>query len=614
MQPVPFLMKRKKKRQMEHLNRGMIAVRTDTGVLVSWRLLASDEEDEPFWLYRDGKQLTHRPITDSTNYLDHDGRCASVYTLKTKQGIDTTCNVWEHPFLDIPLNQPTPGVTPDGNTYTYSANDASIGDLDGDGEYEIVLKWDPSNAKDNAHDGYTGEVLIDAYRLDGTFLWRVNLGKNIRAGAHYTQFMVYDLDGDGKAEIVMKTADGTVDGQGIIIGDVNADYRNEQGRILTGPEFITVFSGETGEALVTDDYDPSRGELSDWGDEYGNRMDRFLAGVAYLDGVKPSVVMARGYYTRTVLVAYDYREGQLKKRWVFDSNQGYEDYAGQGNHSLSVADVDGDGKDEIIYGAMTVDHDGTGLYTTKLGHGDALHVGDFDPTRQGIEVFQVHEDARLPYGLSFRDGETGELLWGAPANTDVGRGMAAHIDPRYEGVLLWAIDPPGNDDASYGLYTVKGEKLSEHAPPSANFAIWWDGDLLRELLDHDFNGIEGKPHISKWDYEKEELIKIMEPDGVRSNNFTKGNPVLQANLFGDWREQVIWRTENSEALRLYTTTHVTSHRFYTLMHDPIYRLSIAWQNTAYNQPPHTGFYLGTGMKKPERPHVYLVKSATHIKE
>ncbi|MEC0672029.1 rhamnogalacturonan lyase [Bacillus haynesii] len=601
-----------KPRQMEHLNRGLVAVKTKKGVFLSWRLLGTDPEETAFNLYRNGHRINPTPISSSTNFLDKHGNGKSVYYVTKVLGdkeVETSPKtaVWQKPYLDVPLNKPDGGTTPDGVLYTYSANDASIGDLDGDGEYEIVLKWDPSNSKDNAHNGYTGEVIIDAYKLDGTLMWRIQLGKNIRAGAHYTQLMVYDLDGDGKAEIAMKTADGTVDGTGRVIGDQAADYRNEDGRILDGPEYLSIFHGETGRELATVDYDPPRGRLEDWGDGYGNRMDRFLAGIAYLDGEMPSLVMARGYYTRTVLVAYNFRDGKLTKLWTFDSDKpGNEGYAGQGNHSLSVADVDDDGKDEIVYGAMAVDHDGTGLYTTGLGHGDAMHVSDLDPDRPGLEVFQVHEDPRLPYGLSFRDAGTGEILWGVPADTDVGRGMAAHIDPRYQGALVWAIDPPGNEGKSYGLYTSKGEKLSDAAPASANFAIWWDGDLLRELLDHDWKEPAGIPKIDKWDYHSGRLVNLLTADGTLSNNWTKGTPVLQANLFGDWREDVVFRTVRSDALRIYTTTELTEHRFYTFMHDPVYRLGVAWQNVAYNQPPHPGFYLGTGMKKPPRPNIYTV--------
>ncbi|MCY7849850.1 rhamnogalacturonan lyase [Bacillus haynesii] len=597
---------------MEHLNRGLVAVKTKKGVFLSWRLLGTDPEETAFNLYRNGQRINSTPISSSTNFLDKHGNEKSLYYVTKVLGdkeVETSHKtaVWEKPYMDVPLNKPEGGITPDGAMYTYSANDASIGDLDGDGEYEIVLKWDPSNSKDNAHNGYTGEVIIDAYKLDGTFMWRIHLGKNIRAGAHYTQLMVYDLDGDGKAEIAMKTADGTVDGTGRVIGDQAADYRNEDGRILDGPEYLSIFHGETGRELATVDYDPPRGRLEDWGDGYGNRMDRFLAGIAYLDGERPSLVMARGYYTRTVLVAYNFRDGKLTKLWTFDSDKpGNEGYAGQGNHSLSVADVDDDGKDEIVYGAMAVDHDGTGLYTTGLGHGDAMHVSDLDPDRPGLEVFQVHEDPRLPYGLSFRDAGTGEILWGVPADTDVGRGMAAHIDPRYQGALVWAIDPPGNEGKSYGLYTSKGDKLSDAAPATANFAIWWDGDLLRELLDHDWKEPAGIPKIDKWDYHSGRLVNLLTADGTLSNNWTKGTPVLQANLFGDWREDVVFRTARSDALRIYTTTELTEHRFYTFMHDPVYRLGVAWQNVAYNQPPHPGFYLGTGMKKPPRPNIYTV--------
>uniref|UniRef100_UPI000463BBEF rhamnogalacturonan lyase n=1 Tax=Bacillus subtilis TaxID=1423 RepID=UPI000463BBEF len=472
--------------------------------------------------------------------------------------------------------------------YTYSANDASVGDVDGDGQYELILKWDPSNSKDNSQDGYTGDVLIDAYKLDGTKLWRINLGKNIRAGAHYTQFMVYDLDGDGKAEVAMKTADGTKDGTGKVIGNANADYRNEQGRVLSGPEYLTVFQGSTGKELVTANFEPARGNVSDWGDSYGNRVDRFLAGIAYLDGQRPSLIMTRGYYAKTMLVAYNFRDGKLSKLWTLDSSKsGNEAFAGQGNHNLSIADVDGDGKDEIIFGSMAGDHDGKGMYSTGLGHGDALHTGDLDPGRPGLEVFQVHEDKNAKYGLSFRDAATGKILWGVYAGKDVGRGMAADIDPRYPGQEVWA---------NGSLYSAKGVKIGSGAPSSTNFGIWWDGDLLREQLDSN--------RIDKWDYQNGVSKNVLTASGAAANNGTKATPTLQADLLGDWREEVVWRAEDSSALRIYTTTIPTEHRLYTLMHDPVYRLGIAWQNVAYNQPPHTSFFLGDGMAEQPKPNMY----------
>ncbi|WP_430211293.1 rhamnogalacturonan lyase [Paenibacillus amylolyticus] len=576
---------------MEYLDRGVVAVKTGTGVFISWRLLGTEGSNVSFNVYRDGTKVNPTPITNSTNLQDASGTSSSKYTVRavvsgTEQAASAAASVWGNNYLSVPLSVPAGGTTPDGVAYTYSANDASAGDLDGDGEYELIVKWDPSNSKDNSQSGYTGEVFIDAYKLNGTRLWRISLGKNIRAGAHYTQFMVYDLDGDGKAEVAMKTADGTKDGTGVVIGDASKDYRNSSGYVLSGPEFLTVFNGQTGKALSTVNYEPARGNVSSWGDNYGNRVDRFLAAIAYLDGERPSLVMARGYYTRTVLVAYNWRNGQLTKQWTFDSNtSGNSGYAGQGNHNLSVADVDGDGKDEIVYGAMAVDDNGKGLYTTGLHHGDAMHLSDLDPDRPGLEVFQVHETPSNA-GVEFRDAGTGQLIWGVKTTKDIGRGMAADIDPRYKGAEVWA-------DGS--LYTAKGQKLGTTLPSSTNFGIWWDGDLLRELLDSN--------RIDKWNYANSTTMNLLTASGVSSNNGTKSTPNLQADLFGDWREEVVWRTNDSSALRIYTTTAVTDKRIYTLMHDPVYRLGVAWQNVAYNQPPHTGFYLGEGMSTPPVPNI-----------
>ncbi|WP_454192922.1 rhamnogalacturonan lyase [Paenibacillus sp. Marseille-Q7038] len=580
-------------RQMEYLDRGVVAVKTDTGVFVSWRLLGTEGTGVTFNVYRDVVKVNATPIMNSTNLQDAAGTTSSKYTVRaivngTEQAASSAVSVWGSNYLSVPLSKPAAGTTPDGVNYTYSANDASAGDLDGDGKYELIVKWDPSNSKDNSQSGYTGEVFVDAYKLDGTRLWRIGLGKNIRAGAHYTQFMVYDLDGDGKAEVAMKTADGSKDGTGAVIGDGTKDYRNSSGYILTGPEYLTIFNGLTGKVLTTVNYDPPRGTVSSWGDNYGNRVDRFLAGIAYLDGERPSLVMARGYYTRSVLVAYDYRNGQLTKRWTFDTNtSGNSAYAGQGNHNLSIGDVDNDGKDEIIYGAMAVDDNGTGLYTTKLGHGDAMHFSDLDPDRAGMEVFQVHETPSATAGLEFRDARTGALIWGIPTSADIGRGMAADVDPRYKGAEVWAAG---------AMYTAKGQLISNKLP-STNFGIWWDGDLSRELLDNN--------RIDKWNYDTSTVTNLLTASGAASNNTTKATPALQADLLGDWREEAVWRTTDSSALRIYTTTALTETRIYTLMHDPVYRLGIAWQNVAYNQPPHTSFYLGTGMNTPPAPNIRL---------
>ncbi|WP_274655229.1 rhamnogalacturonan lyase [Paenibacillus humicola] len=588
---------------MEALGRGLIAVKTARGVYAGWRLLGGEaDKGVAFNLYRDGIRVNAEPLTGATNLTDADGTLESVYRVcavvdGAEMPPSAEAFVWEKPYHAVPLQKPDGSVTPDGIAYEYSANDAGVGDVDGDGEYEIVLKWDPSNSHDNAHDGYTGNVYLDCYRLDGTLLWRIDLGRNIRAGAHYTQFLVYDLDGDGRAELVCKTADGTTDGTGAVIGDADADYRNERGFIVEGPEYLTVFEGLTGRALATVPYVPPRGDIRAWGDGDGNRVDRFLACVAYLDGERPSIVMCRGYYTRSVLAAFDWRNGELTPRWVFDSDDGvHAAYAGQGNHSVSVADVDGDGCDEIVYGSCVVDHDGAGLYSTGLGHGDAMHVGKLVPGRPGLQVFQVHETPSAS-GIEMHDAGTGELLWGAPSKYDVGRGLCADIDPRFEGEECWA---------ARKLFTAQGELISDTSiPSSVNFAIWWDGDLLRELLDRN--------RIDKWDYEGMRTVNLLTADGCASNNGTKATPCLQADLLGDWREEAVWRAEDSRELRIYTTTDETEHRIYTLMHDPVYRLSIAWQNVAYNQPPHPGFHLGVGMAEPPVPAIYTVPD-TNLKE
>jgi rhamnogalacturonan endolyase len=591
-------------RQMENLGRGVVAVHDAGKVFVSWRLLGTEPDTLAFDVLRsaDGAaavKLNGRPLREGTWFVDETADLSrpNTYTVRPLgRGPSGSFTLKANPpsgsYLTLPLQ------TPDG----YTPNDASVGDLDGDGEYEIVLHQ-TGRSRDNSQAGQTDPPILQAYKLDGTLLWTINLGRNIREGAHYTQFMVYDLDGDGRAEIACKTADGTVDGTGKLIGDAEADYRNEAGYILRGPEFLTIFDGRTGAALATTNYipprhptklDPTPEELHEiWGDGYGNRCDRFLACVAYLDGRRPSLVMCRGYYTRSVLAAWDWRDGRLTQRWVFDSDDGTpgnRQYRGQGAHSLTAGDVDGDGRDEIVYGACAIDDNGKGLYSTRLGHGDALHMTDMDPERPGLEVWMVHETPRAygANGLEFRDARSGKLIWGKSGEgADVGRGVAFDIDPRHRGYEMWA--------SRGALYNARGEVISTNKPAAMNFGVWWDGDRLRELLD--------KNWIAKWDWKESKLVRLLTAEDCSSNNGTKATPTLSADILGDWREEVIWRTNDGKALRIYTTTVPTPHRCYTLMHDPQYRLAIAWQNVAYNQPPHPGFFFGEGMKKPPRPNI-----------
>ena len=571
-------------RQMERLDRGVISVRSGNGNLVSWRWLAADPADVAFNVYRDGTKVNAAPITGSTNHLDSGAASGAAYTVRavvggTEQTASPTALRFAAGYLDVPIQNP--------DTARYAASDASVGDLDGDGRPDLILKWEPLNAKDNSQSGVTDPVHIDGYKLDGTRLWRINLGRNIRAGAHYTQFQVYDYDGDGTAEVAMKTADGTVSGTGQVIGNANADHRNASGYILTGPEFLTVFSGRTGATLATADYDPPRGNVASWGDNYGNRVDRFLAGTAYLDGSRPSIIMARGYYTRSVIAAWDFRNGTLTRRWTFDSNaSGNGSYAGQGNHSLSIADVDADGRDEIVYGAMTVDDNGGRLWNTGHGHGDAGHVGDLDPARPGLEVFKVSEDASKPSSW-FADARTGQVLWSTPAGGDNGRGVSADIWAGSPGAESWSSAPAG-------LRSPNGTVVNSRKPGSANFLAWWDADPVRELLDG--------TRIDKYGTASD--TRLLTASGVHSNNGTKSTPSLSGDILGDWREEVIWPTTDNTALRIYSTPTPTDRRITTLLQDAQYRVALAWQNTAYNQPPHPSFFIGADMRTPPRPTIH----------
>jgi rhamnogalacturonan endolyase len=646
-------------RVMERLGRGVVAVQEADGkVFVSWRLLGTDPTAIAFNLYRttataplpdpsrfgsrpDGHplaeghgpgnperrpfvpqsdlaagtiKLNDQPLDGPTLFLDADAHLdrETKYFVRPivaeQEGEPSAPFVFSAgatplPYVSIPLQ------TPEG----YTPGDASVGDLDGDGEYEIVLKQE-QRPRDNGRAGLTGETLLQAYKIDGKLLWTIHLGKNIREGAHCTQFMVYDLDGDGRAEIACKTADGTIDGTGKVIGDAKADHRNERGHIAKGPEFLTVFDGFTGAVLTTVPYvpgrhptktDPTPDELKVvWGDDHNNRSDRYLACIAYLDGEHPSLVMCRGYYTRTVLVAWDWRDGKLTQRWVFDSDDGTpgnEKYRGQGNHNLSVADVDGDGRDEIVYGACVIDDNGKGLYSTGWGHGDAMHVGDLVPSNPGLEVFDIQERFDKE-GMSMRDARTGRVIFTIPAvkadeeggdkGEGPGRGNAFNIDPRYPGAESWAAGAEMD-----GIYDAAGKQILAHRPHGfpCNFGVLWDGDFLTELLDQN--------RIVKWNWKTEQLEPLLVAHGCTSNNGTKSTPALSCDLWGDWREEVIWRTRDNKELRIYTSTIPTNHRLFTLMHDPQYRLSVAWQNVAYNQPPHTSFYLDESVPLPPAPAI-----------
>lgn len=607
--------------QAEYLNRGVVAVKTDTGVFVSWRSLESDAKSMTFDVYRDGVKVNETPIVAGTNLHDAAGTASSTYVVKayvdgTEVESTQPTAAWGDVFLRVHLDRPA-GGTIEGNSknsdskhtvkddYTYSPNDCSVGDVDGDGEYELFVKWDPDNSQDNSFAGITAPVYIDCYKLDGTKLWRINLGQNIRAGAHYTQFLVYDFDGDGKAELAVKTAPGTIDGQGkaVLMGDdkVTDKYANSKGQIMSGPEYLTVFNGQTGAEMATVAFNPPRSirTNSQWGDSYGNRSERYLAAVAYLDGQKPSIVMCRGYYTASYLCAWDFDGKSLKQRWLHKSETKGKDAYGEGAHSLTVGDCDGDGCDEIVYGACAIDHDGSMLYRTGGGHGDALHLGDFDPDREGLEVFMVHEEkgSGYPFDSEFRDAKTGEIIWKTvQTGHDIGRGLVGDLSDNWRGYEIWPgsyyADGSTNVNATFDC---KGNLLVNRRA-STCFRIYWDGDLLDELFDGKYDSSKGvsNPIIEKVKADLTGSTTLMQFNkwNAQSCNTTKATPCLSADILGDWREEIIlWDGANSSDLLIFSTTIPSRYRVPCLMQDHNYRMAIAWQNVGYNQPPHLGYYL-----------------------
>lgn len=585
--------------QVERLDRGVVAVPTPGGGnLVSWRLFGYEPKGLAFAVYRDGEKITEEPITESTNFVDRSGSPASKYTvsaiLEGNEGAPSPeQRVWQDGYLEIPTPPPPSGSNASGS-YSYTSSDGSVGDLDGDGQYELIIKWDPSNSKDNSQSGHTGNVFLDAYSFDGTRLWRIDLGVNIRAGAHYTQFIVYDFDGDGRAEVALRTAPGTRDGSGSFLhtgpaatDNDSTDYRNGDGYILTGPEYITVFDGVSGNEIATVPYEVGRGNLNDWGDTYGNRVDRFLASAAFLhESGRPSLLMGRGMYTRTTFTAWHFDGENLTREFVSD-NPSNGTYAGKGAHSISIANVDDDPMQEIVNGGATFDHDGKPICAVPFyAHGDALHVTDLIPSRPGLEVFMPYESGGVP-AYAMRDARTCEILWkGADTSADgegPGRGVAADVDPRTPGAEAWVSGSGmlrGDTGANVGT-----------APRFVNFLIWWDGDLSREVLDSNT--------VAQVDGEGGTLTA----SGCSSNNGTKSTPTLSGDLIGDFREEVVFRCGNS--VRIYSTPEPTAHRIYTLMHDPQYRAAISWQNVEYNQPPHPSFHIGEGMAEPPVPDIHL---------
>ena len=583
--------------QMENLDRGVVAVKVTGGVYVGWRMFGYEytgtDADVTYNLYKDGAKLAN--VTDSTNYLDAAGSASNKYSvsavIKGTEGPQSAgVTPWAQQYTSIPLTPPSG---------SYSASDGAPGDLDGDGKLDLVLKWDPSDAKDNSQSGVTSDVYIDGYTLAGTKLWRIDLGPNIRAGAHYTQMSVGDFDGDGKAEFACKTAPGTKDGTGAYLStgpaasdDDSADYRNTSGYILTGPEYLTVFAGDTGKELATVAYPVPRGTVSSWGDSYGNRLDRYNGGIAFVSDTgtgktstgRPSIIQQRGYYTRLTMSAYNWRDGALSKVWIFDSNDAANSKAaGQGDHAAMAADVDGDLAQEILTGPLTIGSDGTWHCSSGMGHGDAFDVAELVPGK-GMTAFSIHEGQG---GMDAHNADTCAFYFKTTeSGVDSNRGRADYVGVGNE---TSASCYCGSCNTHQAL-CIDGSAAG--LSPGTNFVMYWDADEWRET--------ENANSIAKAGGGT--LLTCSQCSG---NNSTKNTPTLTADLLGDWREEIVWRETAGANLRVYTTTEVTKRRIYTLMHDPTYRAQVAFENASYNQPPHPGFQINPSMPAPPVPNIYV---------
>lgn len=608
-------------RYMENLDRGLVAMKTDGGVYLSWRLVGTEDYNSSFTIYRDGNQIA--TVSDSTNYVDASGTMDSQYSVFSSSAVK--CSVVKpfasgSNFLDIPLAPIDDYIAPDGTSYPYEVKDGSVGDLDGDGQYEIVVKREANRQ----HAGVAGfnHMFLEAYELDGSVLWRIDMGQNMRAMTEFA-FLVYDFNNDGIAEIACKTAPGTKDGTGRFVTEASryswitnadnyADYHDASGFVLTGPEYFSWFDGRNGAVIDTIDYPIFRGTDSNnslhkiWGDKYGHRAEKCMATVAYLDGVNPSIVVWRGIYNgqpsvgdgRTALAAINISGSRLVVGNRFDTwsggkggyQSGNEIYIGNGNHSIAAGDIDGDGRDEVMSGGLCIDDNMTAKWCTFRQHGDAHHLGDYDPLNNSLEYFTVHEDAGtarngqvMDYGMTVIDASNGNQLFHVGADGDTGRGVMANVGA-------------GGYYQFWGAGVYKGTGNNQFAKSSFNatsynFRIFWDGDMYDELLDAESSGRRYNPTVFKYNSKTMGLDILYTDYNTSTINGTKATPILQADIFGDWREEFIVPTNDGLAMRIHTTNIPTTNKLYTLMHDPIYRMGVALQNQYYNQPPHIGYYV-----------------------
>lgn len=632
-------------RQMEYLDRGLVAVPAANGALISWRLLGTESTSLSYNLYRGTEKLNTFPIM-GTNYMDYGASPGAEYTLvRVENGVETdektTAKLWDKEYISIPVAKHDSG--------DYFIDDAATADLDGDGQYEFIVRRTPKNMDPTTRTHYP---LIEAYDTDGTLMWTINVGPN-EINEVDINMLAYDFNGDGKAEVVMRSFEGTTDGAGNTIGDTNGDKITDYSKdpnnlaifkdrqyVVSTPEFLSVYDGMTGAETDRTEMLPVKEPLSEWSYRYTDtgrltkRASHYLFGVANLGADTPSIVMMRGAWDNVRAAAWHIENGKFVVDWVHntENKDDINSVWGAMNHNMSCVDIDFDGYDEIISGPMAMDHDGSELYAVKSEdaegklvkylHGDAFDVAKMDPNYNGYLVWACHETASIPGNIELHDARTGTVIRGDSKNKDTGRSRAADIDADYPGFEMWGSTGTTPENVSgdkiaksYDVFRYKlpdgtfekdaetGKDLRTTLP--MNFKAYWDGDLLSEFVDG--------TRISKYIGGKDPYVNVLvDAADCASNSGTKAVPCVCADLFGDWREEIVWKNKEETELRIYSTNIPTEYTIPTMMHDPYYRSQIATQNNHYNQPANLSYYLGYDTKEIPVPEVYIIKDGQKI--